>query len=152
MTRPSPFGPIAVVLGFVAVGAAGTTLVIGRGNPLIGPCAGQLADRGTYRQLSLKLVFDRVREDPNLERDPTPERVAAQLAVIAALRADYVPTLPDACLAAHVADWLDYYEREARTAIARKAERNGFPDEYQKRQAEEEDRVRALAARLGVKR
>ncbi len=99
-----------------------------------------------------QLTSDRIGSDTDLDRDPTPARVEAQIARIAQVRAEYVPSIADTCLAAHVSDWLGFYERQTRTVIARKAERDGFASDFEKRWAEEEDQTRALANRLGIKR
>lgn len=146
--------PIAAVCVFGSLGFAALYTGSRRAAAITGPCSGsqRLASQDTYQRLALKLVFTPLNvEDRLLPARATPERVDRQLARIADLRATYLPSVTDTCLAAHVADWLDHYEREARTAMSRKAELNGFASEYDKRRAEEEDQVRALKAALGAK-
>ncbi|WP_145984811.1 hypothetical protein [Methylobacterium aquaticum] len=150
---PAAFLVTVLAASLTVVGAVGVPIATGPNSPLVGPCGGyRTAPKGTYQTLALKMVPSPVTGGDRFDRLTTPERVEAQLARIAEARATYLPTVGDACLAAHVSDWLNYYEREARTAIARNAELNGFASEYEKKLAEEEDQVRALAARLGVKR
>ncbi len=50
---PRSFVPAVVLAASLALVAGAMIAVAGRGNPLIGPCAGRLAENGTYWRLAL---------------------------------------------------------------------------------------------------
>lgn len=118
---------------------------------LVGPCAQRQASDDTYRKLALELLWAKLHPLDVGAHRATPEAVERMLAATDALRASWLPNLPDACLRSHAESWLAYYERDARGWMSKKAELGVFRDDYEKRQAEERGQVQALAARLGMK-
>jgi hypothetical protein len=111
----------------------------------VGPCSSdkRVGPDSVYRGLALTMATQRTPSSLTVSSDQDRE---AKLKAVEDLRRDWLPTIADECLRAHVSDWLGVTTR----VIATK--NTGSDESYEARQAREEDQQRSLAEKLGVRR
>ncbi|MGX7709156.1 hypothetical protein [Methylobacterium sp. Gmos1] len=116
------------------------------------PCDGyRLASESAYKRIALDLVFPTLQANSVFFLDATQERVDRQLERIADLRSNYLPHIKDKCVALHAAGYINYYEYEAKSAMAKRADFIARSERLQKKSKQEDEEARSLRSAIAAK-
>lgn len=118
---------------------------------LVGPCSAskRAGPDEAYKDLALVMTIHRVGKSGDTHDIINDNVKLKKMADLREIREAWIPTIEDECLRAHASDWLAFYEDSVSRVVPSKDDSR--LSDYEREQAEKEDRRHALADKLGVR-